>query len=138
MQNHTCNHAILYQALAKSIGIPCVLINGICKNSEYGIGESLDTKALAHQWNAVYLDNQWRLVDTLWGSACMIGSRSEQWSKCRLRNDFFFLTDPDMMICTHLPDNQAWQLLPKPVTFKQFEEFVYVREKFFETGLHML
>lgn len=157
LKAHTYNHAMLYKDLARSIGLPCVVIDGISKNSEYEIGGTINRKAMAHQWNAVYLDNQWRLLDPLWGSACMIGERSNQWSiinvdgegvnfeedaergqKCRLRNDFFFLTDPDMFICTHLPNQSDWQLLPSPVSFKQFQEFVYVREQFFKTGLFML
>ena len=39
-------------------------------------------------------------------------------------NEFFFLTEPEMMLATHIPKNEAWQLLPddKAHTIKQFEE----------------
>ena len=52
-------------------------------------------------------------------------------------NDFFFLTDPEQLIQTHLPDDPAWQLLQTPVSFDQFENNVYIRERFFQLGLQI-
>ena len=52
-------------------------------------------------------------------------------------NDFFFLTDPDMLIGTHFPDDPQWQLLPRVVTQQKFATYVYIRERFFDMGLRM-
>jgi len=52
-------------------------------------------------------------------------------------NEFFFLPDPDHLIATHLPDDPAWQLLEPPVSFQQFEDAVYLRDRFFQLGLSL-
>ena len=50
-------------------------------------------------------------------------------------NEFFFIPDPQHLVATHLPDDARWQLLDAPVTFRQFEDGVYVRDRFFDLGL---
>ena len=110
------------------------------------------------QWNAVLVDGEWRLLDVLWASCSLVRRRVAGWSlidvdgerfteeqedeapgeKSYEANEFFFLTDPDRFICTHLPDDPRWQLLPRPLSVVQFESFVYVRERFFDLELMML
>jgi len=50
-------------------------------------------------------------------------------------NEFFFIPDPDHLVATHLPDDPAWQLLKRPVTFQEYESSVYIRDRFFQLGL---
>jgi len=50
-------------------------------------------------------------------------------------NEFFFIPDPDHLIATHLPDDPQWQLLDTPVTFQDFEDGVYIRDRFFQLDL---
>ena len=110
------------------------------------------------QWNAVLVDGEWRLLDVLWASCALVRRRVAGWAlidvdgerlagdqeddspgeKRYHNNEFFFLTDPDQFVCTHLPNDPAWQLLPNPVSVKQFETFFYVRERFFDLGLTMV
>ena len=112
---------------------------------------------MAAQWNAVYCDGEWRVLDVFWASTCVIGQRSKEWAVVDIDgemvdgeeeegegetkhqvNESFFLTDPDQMICTHLPDDPAWQLLPNPITQEQFETYAYIRERFFQLSMNML
>ena len=110
------------------------------------------------QWNAVLVDGEWRLLDVLWASCALVRRRVAGWAlidvdgerlageqeddspgeKRYHNNEFFFLTDPDQFVCTHLPNDPAWQLLPNPLSVKQFETFFYVRERFFDLGLTMV
>ena len=50
-------------------------------------------------------------------------------------NEFFFIPDPDHLIATHLPDDPQWQLLDTPVTFQEFADGVYIRDRFFQLGM---
>ncbi|KAK2178537.1 hypothetical protein NP493_539g02014 [Ridgeia piscesae] len=78
----------------------------------------------------------WRLVDVLGETEAEENAEDETRGELRSQhNEFFFLTDPDQFVCTHLPDDPDWQLLPQPLNSRQFEEFVYLREQFFEMGL---
>ncbi len=101
----------------------------------------------------MYVNGDWRLIDVLWASTMLLGSKDSEWvlvnveeiekqneEKGKLQhftNEFFFLTDPDYLAGTHFPDDPQWQLLPRPVSLKRFESYVYVRERFFQLGMHM-
>ena len=110
------------------------------------------------QWNAILVDGEWRLLDVLWASCALVRRRVAGWAlidvdgerlageqeddspgeKRYHNNEFFFLTDPDQFVCTHLPDDSDWQLLPQPLFVQQFETFFYIRERFFDLGLTMV
>ena len=140
----------------------CVVITGVVKNSSYVIGDRRmrkDPRKRA-QWNAVLIQSEWRLLDVLWASRVLVRRRVAHWPLVDVHgdtfededileqpgmelpeiNEFFFLTDPDQFVCTHLPDDPNWQLLPQSLRLKSlhFEKFVYVREQFFTMGLEML
>ena len=38
-----------------------------------------------------------------------------------IQDEFYFLTDPHEFIYNHLPNQQGWQLLARPVTKPEFE-----------------
>ena len=99
----------------------------------------------------MYIFGDWRLIDTYWASCGILKSKAfdkvESYvpldknvekghnPESHIINDFYFLTDPDKLISTHLPDNPQWQLLPKSVSQEKFETTVYIRDKFFSLGL---
>ena len=37
-------------------------------------------------------------------------------------DEFFFLTDPEMFISSHYPDDPEWQLLRVPLTLEEFQK----------------
>ena len=112
---------------------------------------------MAAQWNAVYVDTQWRFVDVFWASTCVVGKKTGEWSLMDVDgeimeqdedeeegetkhqvNEAFFLPDPDAFISTHFPDHPDWQLLEKPIDIESFEKRVYIRERFFGMGLELI
>ena len=140
----------------RAAAMPAVVITGMNKSAAYEVGGPLNRKTMSAQWNAVYVEDSWRLIDVFWASTCVIGRPSGEWSLAEggevdevdedesdegetvhIVNEFFFLTDPDMLICTHFPDDEAWQLLPGPLDLRSFETRLYMRERFFELGLYM-
>ncbi|KAK3091122.1 hypothetical protein FSP39_017265, partial [Pinctada imbricata] len=149
MMNIQCDladHAHFLYTLCSLADIPCVIINGVTKNELYEIGGKLDREKMASQWNAVYIDGQWRLVDCFWASACVetkgprdfITMNKKKIVK-RIRNgdvastpfnEFYFLVDPSELINTHFPDDPEWQLLRIPVSQEAFQDRLYIREQF--------
>ncbi len=98
---------------------------------------------MADMWNVVYVEGGYRLVDVVWASVCEVRVTDPTVTNCEHDgsivhhvNDFYFLTDPDMMITTHLPYDDKWQLLPKPITKTQFLNTVYIRERYYELSLY--
>lgn len=140
--------------------IPCKIINGINKSAAYQIDSPIDRSALMAQWNAVLINDEWRLIDILWASTCVIGKTNKSWTLIKENeengeggqeeeeddeqnepetfhrvNEFFFLTDPDKIIYTHLPDIPHWQLLQKEITEHEWADTFYVRERYFELNM---
>lgn len=151
------NHAHLISGLCQMAGIPCVIISGMNKSAAYEIGAKCDRKSMGAQWNAVYINDDWRFLDAFWASACVVGRKSGEWTlvdsdgnvtqededvsegttQHRI-NEFYFMPDPDKIVWTHFPDEMQWQLLDKPVSLKDFEEHVYIRERFHYLGMKLM
>ena len=163
--------------IGRATGVPCVIITGVNKSAPYRLGGPVNTTELCAQWNAVLIDDQWRLVDTFWASTCMMNDQSKEWVLLGSDNDqhstdngvevsskgdvfldmegtegegaeqdvlqtrvneFFFLTDPDMLLSTHLPDDASWQMTETPISAKDFEEQAYLRERFFQLDASLI
>lgn len=125
--------------------IPCVIINGITKGGSYEVGSDIKYDELTSQWNAVYINDQWRFIDVFWASTCVLGTTDDNTifigtdgkisqkgdiDRTIKFNEFYFFTDPDQLISTHLPDDDEWQLLPVPIHMSKFQKMPYLREHF--------
>lgn len=83
---------------------------------------------LGHAWNAVKISGYWYLVDVTWDSS------SENY---RYTNDYF-LIPPQALIASHFPDNPAWQLLPSPLSYNDFEKQPLLYPSFFTNKLELI
>ena len=78
-----------------------------------------------HAWNAVYFLGGWRLLDCTWGAG-QVNPETKEYEK--LANEHYFLTDPDELIFTHFPYDEAeanyekWQLLKQPISLNIFNQ----------------
>ena len=93
-----------------------------------------------HCWNAFYYKGEWYFVDTVLGSYSfdkekiksnkplnnnsddqnIIYNNNEENKKFANFNSFFFMVPPELLINTHLPGNDSWQMTKKFCTLKQF------------------
>ena len=143
---------------SRSANLPCVIVTGINKSAAYQLGSKINKATMSAQWNALYLDGDWRFVDVFWASTCVVGRHNKEWSLLDMDgeepqggeeeqdesetlhqvNEFFFLPDPDELIHTHYPDYPEWQLMKTPVTIETFEKRVYIRERYHQLDLKLL
>src|SRR3990172_7525534 len=98
----------LFKGLAEKVGLEVVEITGQAKGYEF----TFDGKLGAHAWNAVKLKGQWKLVDATWGA----GFLSEGGQFIKQFDEFYFLSSPEHLIYSHLPNDSKWQLIKKPVS----------------------
>ncbi len=156
------DYAELYQQLCAAAGLKAVVINGyagvnvrrpnqsnpkleVVKHAlqQNGVIPNYDMQQYEAAWNAVYVDDQWILVDTYWMSGrdkAFVGremtnprdmnrflkqralhqpSLSDLTRNKTIDNDFFN-AKPRTFVKTHYPFDSAWQLLPVPVTLSSF------------------
>lgn len=118
----------LFLDLCEAAGLDCVLIRGYGKGLTYRAGSNFT--GTNHAWNAVRIDGLWGLVDATWGAGYSDGKRFYPQF-----DGYYFLTPPDELVWTHLPEDPDWQLLEMPISKEEFENLVYVKPPFFKNGI---
>ena len=109
------DYSLILKELCTYFRIPSEIIVGVTKSEIRDLkGDQLLKN---HTWNAVQIDGEWKLLDPTWASG--------QINRNLLRIygsyvDHFFFTDPTDFIKSHLPANEAWQLLDEPIDAKDF------------------
>lgn len=96
----------LFKTLCDYAAIRCEIIVGYARtddnkpNAKFGVN---------HNWNAVWFDNSWHLMDVTWASGYVT------WSGDKFVNSFdskYFMASPEEFIKDHFPDDPRWTLLP--------------------------
>lgn len=103
--------AALFQAMCREAGLVCEIVGGYSREAFTAAPDSVEPD---HAWNAVRIDQQWRLLDATWDNSPHPSGELP-----------FFLPDPARFVETHLPAMPMWQLLDCPVPaeiFRQSEE----------------
>ena len=144
--------------------IPCVVVDGMTKSKMYTVGDPVNHEEMSAQWNAVHVRGEWRLLDLFWAVECVevdsgkdeeydengdfleeesVDDNDDAISKASFiryqhseeADEQYFLTDPRQLIWTHLPDDPKWQLMKTPMTEKEWQDQLYVRERTHEMEL---
>ena len=93
-----------------------------------------------HCWDSIWYKGEWYLVDTLFGSGSIeiedkIAGPNQITSKDPNENFnlFYILIWPNLLINSHFPAEDNWQLTDKIITFKQFlNKFIVDYPKFYK------
>jgi hypothetical protein len=99
-------YAALFVALCRTIGIEAAEVSGKVRFNNVG-----------HKWNAVRIKGSWQLLDITY-MAAGAGNAREGVGK---PVSFYFLPDPELFVFSHFPNESKWQLLPRPITRREFE-----------------
>ena len=124
----------LYKHLCDHIKIPCEKISGYSKGVGYEDDKKTNFSETDHAWNAVPIDEHWYLLDSTWGA----GHLNPQNQFERELNTFYFLSPPEQIIFTHLPEEDRWQLLREPISKKQFIQMPQLKPIYFQLHLELI
>ncbi|XP_068715927.1 uncharacterized protein [Montipora foliosa] len=144
LQNETDRD--VFMEMCRYAGIQVQRITGYSKHARLEIGES---PSLFHTWVALVINYKWWLVDPHWCCSYVTGAvESADWSLVAhdiaeedviyALNEDYFLTNPEEFIYSHLPRDNAWQLLARPVTLQEFIDMAYLKPPFFNLDLRPL
>jgi hypothetical protein len=143
-------YAGLVQALMDLASVKCVTLSGIAKAAGYNINMTTRDLKSNHAWNAIQINNQWKLLETTWASGSGSGSGDTRHFQKSFDNSWW-CTDPKTFLYKHFPlqckyykNNSEpaekkvhfWQLIEKPVTKDEFAEMPFVRPNFSNYGVH--
>ncbi|PVD21507.1 hypothetical protein C0Q70_17305 [Pomacea canaliculata] len=127
----------LFAVLCRKAGVPCVIIEGTTKGAGWEVGDQCELAA-TNRWNAVHVQNSWRLVNVPWALVTTGDLEQDNWIKVeedgravRERetvdsfvhqdmDEFWFLPDPENMVCFCFPKDPRWQLLSEPWSQENF------------------
>ena len=123
----------LFSLLCESFKIPCVSIIGFSKGFGYEIGKT-KFEEVDHDWNAVFVDNKWMLIESAWGAG--YGNNEEGY--VRRFQPYWFLTPPEIFIYEHFPQDEKFQFLSQPLTLSQFEKLPNFKIEYFVNDINCL
>lgn len=125
-------YSALFSSLCEHSGLEVVVIRGHAKGYGYSVGSQIPEET-NHAWNAVLIDGEWRLVDSTWGA----GAVDPEEGFVQRFEDFYFLTPPEELVWTHLPEDPSWQLLDSPMSKEEFEGLAYAKPPFFKNEMRI-
>ncbi|KAL2268658.1 hypothetical protein VTJ83DRAFT_3504 [Remersonia thermophila] len=130
-------YATLVLEMCAAVGLTCEIVRGYLKTP----GEIPDVNIMPrsnHWWNAVIVDNEWRIMD------CCLASPSNphraQYSShsSSSADPFWFLTRPTEACWTHIPEHHEQQHICPPVAHDILLNLPCVCPPFFKNGLGMI
>jgi hypothetical protein len=132
-------YSLLLKKLCEYADIPAVIIPGYTKNIGVDICDSFYLED--HAWNAVLINNEWRLVDATWDAGYVrnykktiigrfvyvftLGKKQHYKYKPKFifdPDETYFLKTGNTFIYNHFAANQIWQLLNTPMNIQSFEK----------------
>ena len=122
-------YARLYKNLGEYIGLEIQSISCYSKGVGYEPGKKLFSTD--HEYNIIKLENTYYPIDCTWGSGTLQGDKY-----VKKLNEFYFLSDPELLINTHFPANDKWQLTKKKYTLEEFLKWPQIFENFYVYGFN--
>ena len=119
----------LYKDIALFLCLQVECVSCYSKGIGYEPGNKI-TKT-NHEYNVIKLNNKWYPIDPTWGAGHV-----EKKDYVRAFNDFYFLADPELLIKSHFPEDEKWQLTRKKYTFEEFLKWPRIGDKFFKFGFY--
>jgi len=101
-------YAVLYKKLCDLSEVPCEIIAGGDKTKCTQIGRNPSFKS--HAWNAVRINDTWKLVDVTWGAGSVDPKKKAFFPEY---TDIYFFLSPDRFYLNHFPKDTSWVLIHK-------------------------
>ena len=120
-------YARLYKEIASYINLEVECVSCYAKGVGYEAGKILNKTD--HEYNVIKLDDKWYPIDSTWGAGHIEGKKF-----LKAYNEFYFLVDPELLIKTHFPANEKWQLTKKKYTLEEFFKWPIVKNSFYLYG----
>lgn len=126
------DYSLMLNALFEQFDLPSKIITGVVKSEIKDING--DPSYRNHSWNAVQLNGRWKLMDATW-AAGYVDPSNGRFVQHYL--DHYFFTEPSDFVRHHLPANEEWQLLDKPVASETFYAAPIFLPEFCENNIRL-
>lgn len=130
-------YAVLVMEMCLAVGITCEVVRGYLKVP----GEITDahlTPRPNHWWNAVLVDNEWRMMDCCLASPSNPKRSLYSTLGSTVAEPWWFLTRPSELCWTHVPEHHEQQHIVPPVAHEILLNLPCVCPTFFKDGVEMV
>ena len=128
--------ATLVAEMCEAVGLHCEVVRGYLKSP----GEIPDANIVPrpnHWWNAVIVDNEWRMMDTCLASPSFPGrALYSSWNSSQA-DPWWFLARPTEICWTHIPEHHEQQHICPPVAHEILLNLPCACPSYFKNGLDM-
>ena len=121
------DYSFLFEAMCQSVSIEAKTIVGFARFNPADIGRM--SKNINHAWNSVKIDGKWYLLDATW-AAGTTDFRTGIFTK--KFQEGFYLTDPEIFILNHFPEESKFQYLDKPLSFESFSNYPFIHDGYYD------
>jgi hypothetical protein len=123
--------AELFREMGERAGLEVIRVSGYSKGITYREGQTFERTN--HAWNLVRIEDEWKLFDVTWAQGH--GTvRQGKLVSVKEFDDFWFDTDPDAFVFTHLPEDPRWQCTSLSLSKRDFEVLPYASSSYFSLG----
>lgn len=119
-------YARLLIELGNHTGDDIVYVTGVSRGLDGEIGGA------GHAWNAARIEGKWYLMDPTWGAGHVGDEFNAEY------NSAYLFTPPEVLIKSHFPDDDRWQLLDTPISRGEFVRQPVLRTAFYAEQLTLV
>ncbi|CAK7224080.1 hypothetical protein SCUCBS95973_005398 [Sporothrix curviconia] len=132
-------YAVLVAEMCAAASLPCEVVRGYLK-APGDIPELGIMPRANHWWNAVLVDNEWRVMDTCLASPSFPrrGQYSSGGGSSTTADPWWFLVQPSEACYTHIPEHHTQQHLCPPVAHEILQNLPCAGPPYFRNGLQLM
>ncbi|CAF1255252.1 unnamed protein product [Didymodactylos carnosus] len=123
----------IFQRLCDGVSLQCVKISGYSKGYKFD-PRTTTFKETDHAWNSVQIDNHWYIIESTWGA----GNLNDNKQFKKQFDPYYFFCPPEEFIYDHLPKDEKWQLLVRPISMQEYLSMPVTWSSFFELKLELI
>ncbi|ROT39167.1 hypothetical protein SODALDRAFT_323602 [Sodiomyces alkalinus F11] len=130
-------YAVLVLEMCTAVGIHCEVVRGYLKTPgevpEYGIMPRPN-----HWWNAVLVDDEWRMMDCCLASPSNPKRHLYSGANSSAADPWWFLTRPSELCWTHIPEHHEHQHMCPPQAYEVLLHLPSACSPYFRSGIEMV
>ena len=120
-------YARLYKNIAFYLNLEVECVSCYSKGASYTVGKNMNETN--HEYNVIKLNNKWYPVESTWGAGNVDGRYFKKEFK-----EIYFLPNPELLITSHFPKDDKWQLTKEKYTLEEFLNWPIITLSFYDYG----
>ena len=128
-------YASLLKFFCDAFNIESEIVYGLARTGKRGVNINRYNLRSNHAWNAVKINDNWRLIDATWAAGSTDDKDEENLKYYKDYKEIYYFTPPERMIFNHFPDHYKHQYLTKSVPKEKFKKWPLFTSEFLNENI---